>query len=215
MATVTPESVLEQLQWRYATKRFDPTRTIPADLWQKLEDAMLLAPSSFGMQPWKFIVVTDKEIRSKLRQAAWNQPQLEEASHIVVFAGRQALDASDADRHTAHTAAVRNVPVDSLLAFRDMMAGTIAKRSPEQTHHWAARQVYIALGVFITVAAMVGVDTCPMEGFGPEKFDEILGLKSEGYTSLVLAAAGYRSPDDKYAVLPKVRYHRKDTIRLV
>lgn len=206
------DDVLAQLKWRYATKRFDLARKIPGDLWARLEEALTLSPSSYGLQPWKFFVVTDPAVRAKLAPVAWNQAQITTASHLVVFAVRKNMGAADAQRLAARTAEVRGVPVESVEAYKNMVAGAFSRLAPEQIDAWMARQVYIALGVFLTTAAMLGVDACPMEGFQPEKFDEILGLMEKGYGSVVLAAAGYRSPDDKNATLEKVRYPKDEVI---
>jgi len=201
---LTPDAALAQLHWRYATKKFDPTRTIPAEVWAVLEQALVLAPSSVGLQPWKFVVVTDPAVRKTLQPAAYGQAQIVDASHLVVICGKAPPTAADADRHVARTAEVRGVPVEALAGFRKMVVGAAGK-PPEEAAAWAARQAYLALGMFLTTAAMIGVDACPMEGFDPPKFDEILGLKAHGVAALALVAAGYRAADDKYAGVPKVR----------
>jgi len=201
---LTPDAALAQLHWRYATKKFDPTRTIPAEVWAVLEQALVLAPSSVGLQPWKFVVVTDPAVRTTLQPAAYGQAQIVDASHLVVICGKAPPTAADADRHVARTAEVRGVPVEALAGFRKMVVGAAGK-PPEEAAAWAARQAYLALGMFLTTAAMIGVDACPMEGFDPPKFDEILGLKAHGVAALALVAAGYRAADDKYAGVPKVR----------
>lgn len=214
MTSLAPTDALAALRWRYATKQFDPARTIPPDVWAVLEQALVLAPSSTGLQPWRFVVVTDPAVRKQLHPAAYNQPQILDCSHLVVFCGRTPPTAADADRHIARTAEVRGVTAESLGGFAKMVKGA-ATRPPEQGSAWAARQVYIALGMFLTTAAVVGVDACPMEGFEPAKFDEILGLPAKGYGSVSLAAAGYRHPDDKYAGLPKVRFPTDEVVERV
>jgi nitroreductase len=211
MQPIDPETALARLRWRYATKKFDPTRKIPADVWSVLEHALVLAPSSTGLQAWKFAVVTDPEVRKKLLPAAYNQSQILDCSHLVVVCAKSPPTLADADRHVARTAEVRGVPLDSLGGFRKMVIGVIDKPADDATA-WAARQAYLALGVFLTTAAMIGVDACPMEGFEPPKFDEILGLKTHGVKSFALAAAGYRSPDDKYATAAKVRLPVEEVI---
>lgn len=204
MTPIAPDHALARLRWRYATKKFDPARKIPPDVWAVLEQALVLSPSSTGLQPWKFVVVTDPAVRKQLHPAAYNQAQVLDASHLVVVCGKVPPTVTDADRHVARTAEVRGVPVESLAVFRKMVVG-VADKPAADAAAWAARQAYIALGVFLTTAAMIGVDACPMEGFDPPKFDEILGLRAMGVQSLALAAAGYRAPDDKYAALAKVR----------
>lgn len=205
MTPVDPRTVLAQLRWRYATKKFDATKPIAPDVWSILEQALVLSPSSTGLQPWKFVVVTAPEMRKRLQPAAYNQSQILDASHLVVFCGKTPPTVTDAEQHVANTAKARGVAPESLGGFRQMVVGVVNK-PPEDAAAWAARQTYIALGVFLTTAAMLGVDACPMEGFEPAKFDEILGLKARGIGSLALAAAGYRAADDKYASLAKVRF---------
>ncbi len=206
-AIATPQTTLEQLNWRYATKEFDSTKQIPAETWHVLEQSMVLSPSSFGLQPWKFFVVRKPELRQQLVEHSWNQKQVSEASHLVVFAIKHNLDAAYVDRYVARMAEVQQVPVDTLQGYGNLVKGTIDRlASPEAVDAWSTRQVYIALGQFMTTAAMLEIDTCPIEGFVPPKYDEILGLTAKGYASVVVCAAGYRSADDKYAAKPKVRF---------
>jgi nitroreductase len=212
---VAAETVLAQLRWRYATKKFDPTKKIPPELWAKLEQAAVLAPSSFGLQPWKFIVVTDPEVRKKFLPVSYGQTKVVDASHLVVFAAKNPPTPADVEAHVARTAAVRGVPVESLEGFRQQMLGSLAGKDAAQAHRWAARQTYLALGVFLSAAAMMGVDACPMEGFQPDKYDEILGLKEKGLASVVLATAGYRAANDKYAEAAKVRFDPSDVIERI
>jgi nitroreductase len=210
---VTNETLLAQLQWRYATKKFDPSRKIPAEDWRTLEDVLVLTPSSYGLQPWKFIVITDQATKAKLVPVSWGQQQVADCSHLVVFAIKKELSAGDVDRHIDQIAKVRGVPANSLASFRQMMVGDVVegKRS-KVVAEWAARQAYIALGSFMTSAALLGIDTCPMEGFEPPKYNEILGFPARGLHTAVVAVAGYRAADDKYATLAKVRFPAKEII---
>lgn len=215
MHPVAPETVLDQLRWRYATKKFDPARKIPSELWAKLEQAAVLAPSSYGLQPWKFVVVTDPAVRKKLHPASWNQAQILDASHLVVFAAKNPPTPVDVEQYVARIAEIRGVPVASVDAFKLMMLGSLSRMTPEAAHQWAARQCYIALGVFLTACAAVGIDACPMEGFQPEQYDEILGLKAKGLGVVVIATAGYRSADDPAAKNRKVRFDVNSVIERV
>lgn len=212
MQAVAADVVLGQLKWRYAVKQFDASKKIPAETWAKLEEALVLSPSSYGLQPWKFFVVTNPEVRAKLAPVSWNQPQITQASHLVVFAVKKGMGAADAERLIKRTAEVRGIPVESLDGYKGRMTGSFSRLSPEVIDAWMSKQVMIALGVFLTSAALLGIDACPMEGFMPAKYDEILGLTAKGYGSVVIATAGYRSADDKYGDLAKVRYPASEVI---
>ncbi|MFN0127754.1 MAG: NAD(P)H-dependent oxidoreductase [Verrucomicrobiales bacterium] len=213
---MTPDQLLTSLRWRYATKKFDPTRLIPPETWAALEETLVLTPSSFGLQPWQFIVVTDPGVRARLVPASWNQSQPVDASHFVVFARRDNLPESEIDRYVARVAAVTGTPSEKLAGYRNMMADFCQKARLEGwINTWADRQVYIALGSFMTAAASLGIDTCPMEGLDPVKYDEILGLTGSGFSTVVACAAGYRSPEDGYAARPKVRHPADEVIRRI
>lgn len=210
---LTPEQVLENLHWRYATKKFDPTKKIPDSVWKTLEQSLVLSPSSFGLQPWKFFVVKSPEIRNQLLEHSWGQKQVVDASHLVVLAIKKDVDSEDVDRYIARMAEVRDVPQDSLQGLADMVKGYLQNPPyPLNVNEWAARQTYIALGFYLTCAAMLGIDTCPMEGFVPAKYDEVLGLDKRGYHAVVVCPAGYRADDDKYATMAKVRYPTEDVV---
>jgi len=203
----SPTELLTQLRWRYATKRFDATKAIPADTWSALEQALLLAPSSFGLQPWKFVVVTTPALKQQLRAASWGQAQVTDASHYVVFAGLRTTTVEDVDRFLQCQSQVRGTPLESMAGYRKVLVDFLAKGwASKDLAAWNARQGYIALGQFMAAAAMIGVDTCPMEGIDMTAYDRILGLDGSRYTTLCGCAAGYRASDDKYATAPKVRF---------
>lgn len=208
-----PAHLLETLQWRYATQKFDPNQKIAPPLWEALEHAMVLTPSSIGLQPWKFIVVTDQAMKDRLVPASFRQAKVAECSHFVVFTVRRNLGHDHVDRHIARMVEVRGVAPESLGKFRQMATGNLDRAREEgRLDLWQTHQVFIALGQFMVSAAVLGVDTCPMEGLEPEKYDEILGLKDTGYATVVACCAGYRLPDDKYATTKKVRFKPEDVI---
>jgi nitroreductase len=210
---VSTKTVTDALHWRYATKKFDASMRIPDATWAALEEVLVLSPSSYGLQPWKFIVVTDKATREKLSAASWGQRQPIDCSHFVVFAGRKNFSAADLDLHISRTAQVRGVAKESLKGISDVILGAIEKaRKAGYLDTWMSRQVYIALGQFMASAALLGVDVCPMEGIEPPKYDEILGLTALGYTALCAGAAGYRAADDSYSASPKVRFKADEVI---
>ena len=213
MTTISTEKLLTQLNWRYATKQFDPQREISPQTWAALEEALVLTPSSFGLQPWKFMVVSDPATRERLVPASWGQRQVADASHLVVFAIKHDLNEADIDAYLNRIAVVRGGVRDSLNGYRDMMVGNlITSRDAVARRNWAANQVYIALGNFLTSAALLGVDACPLEGLEPAKYDEILGLQSQGLSTVVAAAAGYRAANDKYAGVKKVRFPKTEVL---
>jgi len=211
--TISTNALLAQLNWRYATKAFDPAKKIPEADWVALEQALILTPTSYGFQPYRFVVITDPATKEKLVPVSWNQKQPAGCSHFVVFAAKQSVNEADVDHFLARTAEVRGVAVETLAFFKKMLIGDIIQgpRSQQQ-FEWATRQVYIALGNFMTAAALVGVDTCPMEGIDPAKYDEILGLPAQGYSTVVACAAGYRAAGDKYASAPKVRFPAEELV---
>ncbi len=212
MTPISTTQILDSLNWRYATKAFDASKTIPAETWAALEESLILTPSSFGLQPWKFLVITDKALREQLVPHTWNQRQVADCSHLVVMLAKKNMTEADVDQFIHRIAEVRGGTSDALAGYKGMMTGFFAKVTPDFIAGWAKNQTYIALGQFMGSAALLGIDTCPMEGFVPTQYDEILGLTGTDYTTSVLVPAGYRSPDDKYATLPKVRFEAKDVI---
>lgn len=216
MTPLSPGNLVAALHWRYAVRHFDAARRIPDETWSALEDALVLTPSSAGLQPWKFIVVTDPAVRAQLRPAAYGQAQVTDCSHFVVFTVRRNLDEAHVDRHVARTSELRGITVESLAKYRAMVMRNLdAARAESRLDTWQTHQIYIALGNFMTAAAVLGVDTCPMEGFAPAKVDEVLGLTGTPFGSVVCCAAGYRSEADKYATTPKVRFAKADVIARV
>jgi len=216
MNNTETKQLLNALNWRYATKVFDPARKIPADVWQTLGRALVLSPSSYGLQPYRFLVINDPARRAELLPHSWNQKQVVDASHYVVFTARTRMTEADVDKLIARTTDVRKIPAASLNFYRDMMLGDLVKGPRSQiAHEWATRQAYIALGNLMTCAAVLGVDACPMEGFVPAEYDRVLGLQNSGYASVVCCALGYRAASDKYAGLPKVRFEIKDLVQYV
>lgn len=205
------ETILKQLNWRYATKAYDASKKISADDWQTLEDALIVAPTSYGLQPFKFVVVTDPDVRQKLREAAWNQSQVTDASHLVVFAYKKTMTPEDIDRFVEHIANVRGQDPSALADYSNMMKGAVSAKSASEIETWNSRQAYIALGFLLETAAILGIDATPMEGFDPVKFNEILGLAD--YSAVVMCAVGYRDEaNDWLASLPKVRFSKDDLI---
>lgn len=213
MKTIDTETLLAAHKRRYATKQFDSAKKIPAETWAALEEALVLSPSSFGLQPWKFIVITNQDIKNSLVAESWGQRQIADASHVVVFAVKHPLTAGDVRRFIERTSEIQGTPMEKLAGYEKMIVGFLDKPPyPLDIKEWASRQLYIALGNFMTSAALLGVDTCPMEGLNPSAYDKVLGLEGSGYHTVAACPAGYRADGCKYAALPKVRYHADDVI---
>jgi nitroreductase len=211
---MTNEELIEKLTWRYAVKRFDATRKISDADWKTLEDALILSPSSYGLQPWKFYVVTDENVKKELLPHAWNQPQIVESSHLIVIAAKQNANPSDIEKYVDRIVEVRGTKREDLEMLKGMMLNS-QKMATESgfINEWSARQCFIALGNIMTAAAMLEIDACPMEGFIPPEFDRVLGIKEEGFASVVVCAVGYRSSEDWLGKLPKVRYENSVVVK--
>ena len=198
--------VLTALNWRRSVKAFDADRKIEDSVWTQIEESLILTPSSFGLQPWKFVVVTDKEIRENLIPACFGQRQVADCSHLVVLSRVQNVDASHVESYIAEMKRLRSATDEQVAPIKGRMLNFVTTKPTEFIEAWATKQCYIALGNLMTVASTLAVDNCPMEGFEPAQVDEILGLHEKGCASVVICALGYRSADDKYAVMPKVRF---------
>lgn len=202
-------ALLDQLNKRYATKKFDATKKISADNLSTLLEAIRLSASSYGLQAYKVVVVENEAIRKQLRAVAWDQPQITDASQLLVFAVDADFNESGVDHYIENIARTRNMDTGSLSGYSDMMKGAL-KRPQEEIQNWLTRQAYIALGFGLVSAAELDIDACPMEGFDNDQFDKILGLKEKGLHAAVIMAVGYRSTEDSYQHLAKVRRSAAD-----
>lgn len=209
---MTPAELTSALNWRYATKSFDSEKSVPADAWQALLDSLVLSPSSFGLQPWKFIVVSNPELRERLRENSWGQAQVSEADKLVVFTSRTDMTPEDIKRWVDRLAEVQKQSPEELKGYAGIVEGFCQRMSPEARHNWNIRQTYIALGQFMAAAATIGIDTCPLEGIDPSGYDHELGLAGSGYATCVACAVGYRRDDDRSASRPKARFAADEVI---
>lgn len=199
------QNTLEALEWRYATKQFDSTKKLSEEEISLVTKAMRLAPVSFGLQTWKAIIVTNDEVRATLREAAYDQPQITDASHLIVLAVRKTIDDALVDEYISKVAEVRGMDLEALAGYAGMIKGFISYKDDAARREWAARQAYIVLGFALETAALHNIDACPMEGFDPKQFDEILGLEAQGLESKVVFTLGNRSSEDQTATWAKVR----------
>lgn len=208
------EVLLQQLGWRYAVKKFDPARKLSVEDWSALEQTLILTPTSYGLQPFKFIVITDQETKEKLVPAAWEQSQVRDCSHLVVIAGRKNLTERDIERYFDRITEVRGVTRESQADYHRVLSNFTQKLTEEgKVEEWAARQCYIALGFLMMAAAIRGIDSCPMEGFIQTSVDGILDLKRQDLTAVALCPLGYRADDDWLGELPKVRLTRDELVQ--
>jgi len=202
----------EALNWRYATKRMSGQKIESAKA-DRIIESIRLSASSLGLQPYHIFVIEDKALLAKIHENACKQPQILEASHVVVFAAWNDFSDSKVDAYMQQIAAERNVPLESLKGFEDNIKGLIKSRSTADNTTWASKQTYIALGFGLVAAAIEQVDATPMEGFNPAALDEILGIKEKGLQSTVILALGYRDEANDYlAKAKKIRRKKEDLI---
>lgn len=212
MPVISPADLLEQMHWRYAVKAFDPAQKLSAAQFDALLESLRFSASSFGLQPWKFVVVNSPALRAKVREHSWGQSQVTDASQLIVLCAQRELTAADIDRWSATLTKTRGGDPAIHEGYRKMMHGWHKHQTPEQLRQWMARQVYLALGTLLTAAAALGIDACPMEGFDPVKVGEVLGLDKLGLEAVVMCPVGFRSASDKYAGVAKVRYGKDEVI---
>ncbi|MEN8886151.1 MAG: NAD(P)H-dependent oxidoreductase [Winogradskyella sp.] len=205
-------STLQKLQWRYATKKFDANTVLSQDKITLLKEAFNLTALSYGLQTLKMVVIEDKAKREKLVPIAYGQRQVADASHLLVLCIQSKIDETDINAHFNTIKSVRNTPDAILEPFKAQLTGTITKMTQIKKDNWATNQAYIALGNLMTVCAFEAIDSCPMEGFIPQKLDEALGLDTLGLKSVLLLPVGYRATDDMFADLKKVRKPLSKTI---
>jgi nitroreductase len=204
--------IIDALQWRYATKKFDTAKHLTEAQLHTALEALRLSPSSYGLQPWTFIVTKDPAVREAIRQHAWDQAQVTDASHLIVLCGKNTLTEEDVDAYVADIAQSRGVPVGSIAGYREMMVASIKRQTPEGLRAWIDKQVYIALGVLLASCASERIDACPMEGFDATQVDALLKLSDRGIHSVVLCPVGFRAADDATAAHHKVRFAREKVV---
>ena len=197
--------IINQLNWRYATKKFDASKQLSKDQLNAVLESIRLSPSSYGLQPYQVLVIKNHEIREKLKEASWGQSQITDASELIVFCRYTNLIEQHVTDFIEHTANTRGIDKEQLAAYEGMISGSLKQLDDAAKATWAAKQCYIALGVLLTSCATFNIDACPMEGFDAKKYDEILGLTSKGVASVVIATIGFRSADDKHQGEKKVR----------
>lgn len=204
------ESQIKQLNWRYATKKFDTSKKLSSQQLDGLLSAIQLAPTSYGLQPFKVLVVSNPAIRQQLKAAAYGQTQVTDASELLVFATYANYTEAHVDEYVENIVATRGIKLKDIEDFIGMMKGSVNAQSQEQLQAWNAKQAYIALGFLLETAALNNIDACPMEGFDAAQFDEILGLADKNLKAVVIAPIGFRAEDDTYQLYKKVRKAKTD-----
>ncbi|WP_282051017.1 NAD(P)H-dependent oxidoreductase [Maribacter aquivivus] len=205
-------SIVDKLNWRYATKKFDSSKKISKEDLETLLEAARLTASSYGLQPYEIYVIEDTDVRKNLRKASYDQPQITDASYLIVLANKPTFNETMIDDYIANIMAIRGVSKDDLEGFSQTMKSTLLDLPDAHKNTWTSNQAYIVLGNLMTIAAEMEIDTCPMEGFDKAQYNEILGLTDKGLNAAVVLAVGYRSADDTTQHYPKVRYSKEQII---
>ncbi|WP_108424166.1 NAD(P)H-dependent oxidoreductase [Flagellimonas amoyensis] len=208
-------SVIEHRTWRYATKKFDPTKKVSDQDLETLLEATRLSASSYGLQPYHIFVISDQETKEKLKPASWNQSQITDASHLIVFANASDFGEELVDDYLTNVVETRNIPAENLKGYSDFMKSKLISLPIEAKDTWTAKQAYIAFGNLMQAAAELKIDTCPMEGFEADKYNEILGLVEKNLNAAVVLPIGYRSEEDQTQHLPKVRKSTEELFTLI
>lgn len=203
------KDIIQDLNWRYATKKFDSTKKVSSEDLETLLEATRLSASSYGLQPYHIFVIENDELRGKLKPFSWNQSQITDASHVIVFANKNSFGEDLVDDYLENLIQTRGLTTEAVKGYSDFMKSKLMGLPNELKSSWTSRQVYLALGNLMTVAASMKIDTCPIEGFENEKYNELLGLKDSNLNATVVLAVGYRASSDETQHLPKVRYPKE------
>ncbi|KQS45637.1 MULTISPECIES: NAD(P)H-dependent oxidoreductase [Flavobacterium] len=198
-------TIINNLNWRYATKKFDASKKISNEDLEKLKEAIRLSASSYGLQPYKVLIVENPELRAKIQPAAWGQSQIVDASHLIIFANETNFGDAGIDSFADNIVATRGIPAESIQGYVDFMKSKISTLPVETRNHWTSKQTYIALANLLSAAAELKIDATPMEGFEAEKVNEILGLDKLGLNTSLIATLGYRHEEDATQHFKKVR----------
>jgi nitroreductase len=198
-------NTIEKLQWRYATKKFDASKTLSEGKLTILKESFNLTATSYGLQPLKLVVVNNPDIKAQLMQITFNQPQIRDASHILVLCIEKNINAGFIVDHFKRVEGERKTSRVILEPFENALISNFSKKEASEIRQWMANQLYLTLGALLTVCALENIDACPIEGFEPEKYDELLGLDQKGLESVIVLPVGYRDESDFFINLKKVR----------
>ena len=207
--------IIKALNWRYATKKFNSEKTIDQDKIATIKESLRLVPTSYGLQPLKFLFIENKAIRNELLAASYGQNQIADASHLIVICASKTMNSVDVDAYLKNIAATRSVSIDSVQGYGDFMKGTFDRLSDEDIFIWNCKQAYIALGQLLHTCASLRIDATPMEGFNPEEYAKILKMDNDTYHPALLCPIGYRSDNDDSQHLAKVRKSHDDLFEII
>lgn len=203
---------IKALKWRYATKRFDPNQILSSEQIEKLKQAFNLTATSYGLQPLKLVVIHDKDLQEKLREHSFNQPQVSTASHVLILCIEKEVGKQFIENYFNHVRRIRNTPEDILKPHRKFLVEDFERKPIDDIRTWATHQAYLVLGTLLTVCAVEGIDSCPMEGFVPDNYDELLELDKLNLKSVLVLPVGFRAKEDFFAEFRKVRRPIEETI---
>jgi len=198
-------NIIEKLKWRYATKKFDASKRLSQSKLNVLTESFNLTATSYGLQPLKMLVIGNTALKEQLVPITMKQQQVKNASHVLVLCTETEMNSDYIKQYFNLVAETRNTSRDVLSSFEGFLIDEFSEKSKMSVETWMAKQAYLALGNLLTVCALEDIDSCPIEGFEPKKYDELLGLKEKGLQSIVVLAVGYRAEDDFFSGLEKVR----------
>lgn len=205
-------NIIDHLEWRYAVKRFDPDKLLTENKIRKLKYAFNLTATSYGLQPIKMVVVHNKKLQQQLVKHSWDQPQVAQASHVLIFCIETRIDTVYIAQYFDRIKQIRGTSEDILNPYREAMIQDFSSMDRQQIQDWATKQAYLAMGNLLTICAIEKIDSCPMEGFVPEAYDNLLGLKEQGLKTVLVMPVGYRAEDDMFSEFKKVRRDMHESI---
>jgi nitroreductase len=205
-------NIIDHLEWRYAVKRFDPDKLLTENKIRKLKYAFNLTDTSYGLQPIKMVVVHNKKLQQQLVKHSWDQPQVAQASHVLIFCIETRIDTVYIAQYFDRIKQIRGTSEDILNPYREAMIQDFSSMDRQQIQDWATKQAYLAMGNLLTICAIEKIDSCPMEGFVPEAYDNLLGLKEQGLKTVLVMPVGYRAEDDMFSEFKKVRRDMHESI---
>ncbi|NJB70114.1 nitroreductase [Saonia flava] len=203
---------IKDLEWRYAVKKFDSKKELPASKIEKLKEAFNLTATSYGLQPIRLVVLQNKGLQKELVASSFDQAQVYQASHVLIICIEEKIDKNYIINYFERVKEVRGTSDEILDPFKERMIESFSSQSPKEIREWAVNQAHLAMGNLLTICAIERIDACPMAGFVPSAYDELLGLRNKGLQSVLVMPVGYRAPDDMFSEFKKVRKDINDSV---